>query len=290
MRRIFLPVIFMKYAKVHSVLSIESGSQLNHVIIETTIRRGIPQIQISGLSGIRSKDTAERVRSAITGSALDFPYKHIHVNLFPADIRKKGASLDLPVAVSILAAEYPERLTGDLLNDYTVFAGELTLSGDILPVKGILPLMLKARDLGFRRVVTATEEKSEWATVPGLEIIKISNLNQLFIQENRDSLNEVSSTSYNSEKYLQIKQTAETLNYFNYIKNRISADKYNYASVFSGWKFSYETRCAVEIAVSGWHSLLLIGPPGTGKSSLAGLIHLLLPEPDELEKLEILAV
>ncbi len=264
----------MKYARVYSVLSLQSGHGFHKITAETTIRRGIPNFAISGMSKGSSKDTSERVRSALSSSGLESPYMAVHVNLFPADLRKRGASLDLPVAVSVMAAADPNLIDQQYLTPETIFIGELTISGEILPVRGLPAMISRSAENGIRTVITSIPEDFHPSSAGEIRILHADSLSELF------QLIHSPAQWHTHQPVSSVK--APDVNHY-------TSSRIHLIHEFQHLRFSEEVLSAAEMAASGWHSLLMVGPPGTGKSSLAVLLHRLLPDPDPAESQEILA-
>ena len=149
------------------------------VEIQSDVSGGLPSFDIVGVPDIRVKEAKERVRAAIKNCKIEFPSRKILVNLAPADKKKEGTSLDLPIAIGILIAigEIPTNILKDF--DKTVFLGELSLDGRIGSVNGILPMCIEAVNLGIKRVIIPRENANEASIIKGLEVIPVSDLMEL---------------------------------------------------------------------------------------------------------------
>lgn len=144
--------------------------------VEVDVSGGLPAWEIVGLADTAVKESKERIRIAIKNSNIDFPSRRIIVNLAPADIRKEGTFLDLPIAIGIL------RATGNVKwenFDDTIFIGELSLDGKLNSINGVLPMCIEAVGLGIKRVILPKENSKEAAVIKGIEIIPVENLLQL---------------------------------------------------------------------------------------------------------------
>ena len=231
------------------------------VEVETDVTKGMPAYEMVGLPDAAVKESKERVRSAIKNSGLLFPLGKITINFAPADIKKEGAAFDLAVAVSLLKAS--EQLVGAQTRD-TVFLGELALDGAVRPIAGLLPILISARSHGCTRFVVPEGNAREAAYLDGVTIYPVSTLAQT-VSFLLGGTQIAPVTHAKFVPHAHARQSAD----LKFVKGQPVA------------------RRALEIAVAGGHNLLLVGPPGTGKTMLARCLPTVMPDLSFEEALEI---
>ncbi len=247
------------YAKTYGETTCGINGEI--IIVEVDIANGLPGFDIVGLPDTAVRESRERVKSAIKNSGFSFPTTHITVNLAPADLKKDGSGLDLPIAMGMLQAAN-QLTTCDM--ESRVFVGELALDGSIRPVSGILPMILKAKEEGKEEIFIPYGNKAEGELVDGIKC---------YVPENLQALVE----------HLDARIILEPLK-----KKCLDLERVYQSSVdFADVQGQVVAKRALEIAAAGGHNVLMVGAPGAGKTMLARRLPSILPPMTEEEALEV---
>ena len=237
--------------------------------VEVDVSDGLPSFNMVGFMSGEVKEAGARVKVALRNAGIKVPAAKITINLSPVDIRKSGVVIDLPIAIGIMAAM--GEIQTDALGD-TVVLGELGLDGEVKSIKGTLPIVSKAKEMGYKRVILPKSNSREGAVVEGIKVIGVETLQEVIgylniDEEDRDRL--IAPTHVDVKKlFEEAVYLDETLDF---------ADINGQAAV----------KRAAEIAAAGFHHIMLIGPPGAGKSMVAKRIPTILPPLTLEESLEV---
>jgi len=245
-----------------------SGITATLITIEVSCTKGI-QFYLVGLADVAVRESHERIISALAVSGYRFPHNRIVINMAPADIRKEGSAYDLPLAIGVLAA------AGDIeakrLDKYMLM-GELSLDGSLMPIKGALPIAIKAREDGFKGFILPEQNACEAAVVNNLDVYGVKNIKEVI--EFFSGKRELTPTVINTRELFYSQQQV-------------------YDTDFSDVRGQENVKRALEVAAAGGHNLIMVGPPGSGKSMMAKRLPSILPPlslPEALETTKIHSV
>ncbi len=222
------------------------------ITIEVNVTKGI-KFFLVGLPDASVKEAHERIKSAIQVNGFKFPRQQIVINMSPADLRKEGSDYDLPLAIGVMTAS--ELIKSDKLSDYLMM-GELSLDGNILPIKGALPIAIMAKENGFKGFILPTENAKEAAVVEGLDVYGVENIRQVINFMNDE---------------IELEKTVVD------IEQEFLNNQSNFEFDFSDVKGQENVKRALEVAAAGGHNIIMIGPPGAGKSMMAKRMPSILP-------------
>lgn len=248
------------FAKVSA--AVISGFEAVPISVEADLAGGLPGFDVVGLPDTSVSESRQRIKTAMKNSGISFPAGRLIVNLAPADLRKEGSGLDLPIAVAILVSL--EIIPAEIASKY-IFCGELSLNGEIRHTRGVLPVALMAMQFGFKGIILPMENAREAGVVPDIEVIAFTSLGDLITACQKDALKPVKEfpapPELVDESFLQIDLSQ--------VKGQVLA------------------RRALEIAAAGNHNLLFSGPPGSGKTLLARTLPTILPPMEFSEALDV---
>jgi len=231
------------------------------ITVEVNVDQGV-NFHLVGLPDSAVKESQQRIEAALRNNGYRFPGKKIVINMAPADIRKEGSAYDLTLALGILAGS--EQISGTKAADYIIM-GELSLDGGLQPIKGALPIAIEAKQKGFRGIILPKENAAEAAIVQGIEVLGAENLREVTAFFNDEAALEPARPATDDDFYSQLNE---------------------YEFDFSDVKGQENIKRALEIAAAGGHNVIMIGPPGAGKTMLAKRLPSILPPLNLDEALE----
>ncbi|WBW94817.1 YifB family Mg chelatase-like AAA ATPase [Oceanirhabdus sp. W0125-5] len=231
--------------------------------VEVEVSKGLTAFNIVGLGSTEVKEAKDRVRAAIENSNLNFPAGRVTVNLAPADVRKEGTLFDLPIAVALLCIEYGISIEGV---ESDIIFGELSLNGDIRSIKGAFTLTKSLSEIGEKKFIIPYGNLKECLTIEGIEIYPFTTLREVFMY-----------IKYRDMKGIKSRKPTEKFDMdYDVDMNEVIGNEYG--------------KRALEVAAAGKHNILILGPPGCGKSMLASRLYTILPKLTYKESLEVTSI
>lgn len=269
------------FSRIHTAVC--RGIEGMDVYVETDIARGLPGIYIVGLASTMVMESRERIKSAILNSGIEYPRGRITVNLTPASLRKNGSGLDLPIAAGILTSSM--YIDAAKASQYGII-GELSLEGGVLGVDGILPMIIRLKKSGLRKVIIPADNLAEASLVSGIEINGVSSLNECMEIINAED----TGGNRMTEHACVYRNESDTGRSVQDVDQGVLVDEDGVVieeeGDFSDICGQENAKRALTIAVTGRHGLLMVGSPGCGKTMLASRLPSIMPPMTEEELLE----
>ncbi len=259
------------------------GIDVKPVTIETDVCGGLPSFDMVGLLASDTRESRQRVRTALKNSGFSIPPKRITINFSPADIRKSGTYYDLPIAVSIL---FSFDFLGEIDISDKMFIGELSLDGKVVPVSGVLPIAMYAAECGMSQCFVPKENQSECDFLEGIEVIGVSSLLELlmYLEDERNKKDKGAKLEMKTFRQREDCRAEDFEDDRSCVANSKRDDEeYDFCEIHG----QAQARFGAEIAAAGMHNMLLLGPPGTGKSIIARSMPGIMPDMTFEEKIEI---
>ncbi len=272
---------FVMYGKLYSACLYGIDGVM--IEVEVDLSNGIPQTHIVGLPDSAVREAVDRVRAAIKNCGYSFPLQRVTINLAPADLRKEGTAFDLAIALGLLTSSGQVVLPD---NERLLIIGELSLDGALRPVSGVLPMVDLARRHGFHAVLVPEDNVPEAMLLDGITVYGLGHLNQLSPGGMRSNRSHDTKEVIVLESLSHLQRGQQPHNPFSPLAanvNRVSKPSENYSDVLG----QRHIKRALTIAAAGMHNIMLIGPPGTGKTMLIRRLPTILPPLTSAESLEV---